>query len=207
MTATRTFLQLLSWTLLLCLFTACAQPVPRPSDPLPPFEQLLMSQAIERSIKDRDVGIPDGTAITLDASGLAIDRSLKGYVSRSFVRDVVAGWLGREGLLIREQEKDATFRVRLIIQSLGTLQEVRFIGVPASSGGFFGFATPEVALWKRQLLKGFARLYMDVFEAESGRFVRSVGPFDGSAEVMRYTALLFIRWQKSDMDKPIEQPH
>lgn len=70
MTLMRAVLQVLSWMLVCCLCMSCTLPVPRPTDPRTPLEQLLMSQAIERSIKDRDVPIPEGTSITLEASGL-----------------------------------------------------------------------------------------------------------------------------------------
>ncbi len=67
--------------LVLCLGIGCTLPVPRPTDPRTPLEQLLMSHAIERSIKDRDVPIPEGTLITLEASGLTVDQSLSGDIS------------------------------------------------------------------------------------------------------------------------------
>ncbi len=124
------------------------------------------------------------------------------------MRNVVAGWLGRAGLIVQEQEKNAALRVQLIIQSLGTSHQVRFFGLPASQGGggFFGIATPELALWKRDRMEGNTRLYLNVFEAQSDRLVRSIGPFEGSAFLESYTAFFFIRWQESDMDKPLEDP-
>ena len=73
-------------------------------------------------------------------------------------------------------------------------------------GGVFGLSYPEVAFWKRDRLEGYTRLYVNVFEARSDRLVRSIGPFEGSAFLKSYTAFFFIRWQETDMDKPLEDP-
>ncbi len=85
---------------------------------------------------------------------------------------------------------------------------MRLFGLPASKGGggFFGIPSPELALWKRDRLAGFTRLYLNVFKAQSDRLDRSIGPFEGSAFLESYTAFFFIRWQETDLDKPLEDP-
>lgn len=116
--------------LTLCLSSACTLPVLKSTDPLTPTEQLLYSEAIQRGLKNLHVGIPEGTPITLEMSGLWVDQSLHGDVIDGHMKNVVAGWLGQQGLIIRKEEKDAIYRARLIIESLGTTQRVRMVGMP-----------------------------------------------------------------------------
>jgi len=51
--------------------------------------------------------------MTLDVSGLRVAQSVNGDVIHRYMKNVVAGWLGQQGLLIREKEKDATYRYLL----------------------------------------------------------------------------------------------
>ena len=203
MSQSRILSRLLAFALVV-LMTACSLPIPRPTDPKTPDEQLYLSKAIERAIKDSDLGIPEGTSITLEASGLVIDQSLKGDISSVFARDVLHGWLGKQGLIIRQEEKDATLSVRMIIESLGARRGVRMFGMPATESAWLPIATPELALYKRDFRQGIARFYFDIFDTESGRFVRSTDSLEGHVTTTVYTALFFIRWQKSDLEKPLE---
>jgi len=192
----------MTWALILCALSACAGPTTKPTDPLTPTEQLLYSTALKKGLKDFDLGIPKGTPITLTASGLRVDQSLKGDVIHRHIKNVVAGWLGRQGVIIREEEKDATYRVHLILESVGTNQRTRMLGLPATSSTLLPIATPELALYKRIQSQGYARFYFDIFERESGRFLRSTEPQIGSVTESVYTVFFFIRWRETDMDSP-----
>jgi len=202
MTRLKTLWFIMTWALILCALSACAGPTTKPTDPLTPTEQLLYSTALKKGLKDFDLGIPKGTPITLTASGLRVDQSLKGDVIHRHIKNVVAGWLGRQGVIIREEEKDATYRVHLILESVGTNQRTRMLGLPATSSTLLPIATPELALYKRIQSQGYARFYFDIFERESGRFLRSTEPQIGSVTESVYTVFFFIRWRETDMDSP-----
>ena len=105
-------------------------------------------------------------------------------------------------MIIREEEKDATYRVHLILESIGTTQRTRMFGLPATSSTLLPIATPELALYKRIKSQGYARFYFDIFESESGRFIRSTEPQVGSATESVYAVFFFIRWQETNMDSP-----
>jgi len=81
MTRLKTVWFLVTWGLILFMFSACAGPTTRPTDPLTPTEQLLFSSAIKKGLKDYDVGILKGATITLAASSLRFDQSLNGVSS------------------------------------------------------------------------------------------------------------------------------
>jgi len=193
---------IMTWGLILCMMSACAGPSKKATDPLTPTEQLLFSSAIKKGLKDYDVGILKGATITLTASSLRVDESLNGDAIHRHMNQVVAGWLGQQGVIIREEEKDATYRVHLIVESIGTTQNTRMLGLPATQATIFPIATPELALYKRVQSQGYVRFYFDVFEKESGRFVWSTEPQVGSVTQTVYTAFFFINWRKTDMEAP-----
>ncbi len=202
MTKLKTVWFIMTWGLILCVFSACAAPTKKPTDPLTPTEQLLFSTAINRGLKDLDVGLPKGASITLTASGLRVDQSLNGDVIHQHLKNVVAGWLGQQGLFSREEEKDATYRVHLILESVGTTQRTRMLGLPATSSALLPIAMPDLALYKRMRTQGYVRFYFDIFEGETGRFIRSTKPQVGSVIETIYTVFFFIRWRETDMDLP-----
>lgn len=148
------------------------------------------------------MGIPEGTPITLEVSGLRVDQSFHGDGIHGHMKNVVAGWLGQQGLIIRKEEKDATYRTRLIIESLGATQEIRMVGMPATNSVLLPISIPELALWKRVSHQGYTRFYFDIFEIESDRFIRSTNPQIGTAKINKYTAFFFYKWRKTDIDLP-----
>ena len=96
----KTFFYLMSLLMVVPMVSSCTLPGKRPSDPKTPWEQLLTSHAIERSQAETTLGIPEGTSLVLDASGLTADQR--------FMGDLVAGWLGQKGFVVQETEKEAT---------------------------------------------------------------------------------------------------
>jgi hypothetical protein len=148
------------------------------------------------------MGIPEGTPITLEVSGLRVDQSFHGDGIHGHMKNVVAGWLGQQGLIIRKEEKDATYRTRLIIESLGSTQNIKMVGMPATNSVVMPIALPELALWKRVSYQGYTRFYFDIFEIGSDRFIRSTNPQIGTAMINHYTAFFFYKWRETDMDLP-----
>ncbi len=177
-----------------CLATGCAIPGRAPRALRSPLEQLLLSQAIERSAAKVTLGLPEGTRVVLDSSGLSEDHL--------FVADVVEGWLGRQGLVIREEGDEAQYRLRMIVQSVGNDQDINFFGMLATRSQWLPIALPEIALYKKNREEGFARLYFDIFEAADGQYVRSPSPVDGTVQQTRYTLLIVFNWRTTDMTSP-----
>ncbi len=177
-----------------CLAIGCALPGHAPRALRSPLEQLLLSQAIERSAAKATLGLPEGTSVVLDSSGLSEDHR--------FVADVIEGWLGRQGLVIREEGDETQYRLRMIVQSVGNDQDINFFGMLATQSQWIPIALPEIPLYKKTREEGFARLYFDIFEAADGRYVRSTSPVDGEVYRTRYTLLILFKWRKTDMTSP-----
>lgn len=179
-----------------CLAIACAMPGRAPRELRSPLEQLLLSQAIERSAENTTLGLPEGTRVVLDSSGLSNDHG--------FVADVVEGWLGRQGIVILEKGdgEEARYRVRMIVQAVGNDQDIKFFGILASRLLWVPIVLPEMAFWKKNRQAGYARIYFDIFDIADGRYVRSTPPFEGEFHQTRYTALLFFKWRRGDERSP-----
>ncbi len=154
----------------------------------------MISQAIERSAAKATLGLPEGTSVVLDSSGLSEDHR--------FAADGVEGWLGRQGLTIREEGDEARYRLRMIVQSVGNDQDINFFGMLATRSQWLPIALPEIALYKKVRDEGFARLYFDIFEAADGRYVRSTSPVDGEVQQTRYTLFVVFMWRRTDMTSP-----
>ena len=173
-----------------CLAIGCAVPGRGPGVRRTPLEQMLLSQAVERSAESAILGLPEGTSVVLESSGLSEDHR--------FVADVVEGWLGRQELVIREEGDGAQYRLRMIVQSVGNDQSIEFFGVLASRLLWVPIVLPEMALYKKNRQAGFARIYFDIFDAADGRYLRSTSPVEGEIHQTRYTALVFIKWRRGD---------
>ncbi len=189
-----------------CLLSACSVSVERPTDPKTVSEQLLINQAIEKSLTDLKTEFPQGTSIILEVSGLTADQNQKeDDVTQRHIRKVLAGWLGKQGLVIVEDSKEAAYRVRAIIESIGVRRGIRFVGMPAANSSFFPIAIPELTLWKRVREQGFVRFYLDIFEMDAGRFVRKTEAYTGSVSETRYTLFFIHRWEETELSEPLER--
>ncbi len=189
-----------------CLMTACSVSVERPTDPKTVSEQQLISQALENSLADIKTEFPQGTSVTLEVSGLTTDQSEKeDDVTQRHVRKVLSGWLRKQGLVVVEDSKEATYQMQAILESIGTRQGVRFLGMPASDSSLLPIAIPELTLWKRDRRQGIVRFYFDIFETATGDFVRKTEVYNGSISETRYTAFFVFRWEESELQEPLER--
>ena len=127
----------------LLIFPGCAPQQEISRTPRTAIEQLLLGQALERAVDKLSLPIPEGASLLVEASGLQTDRAHlhlmnqeRGVVDNlywdlSFVRDVTSTHLGKLGHRIRTHESEATYLVRVMVQSLGTNQSLTFLGMPA----------------------------------------------------------------------------
>lgn len=180
----------LAFVLVMCLALGCTMPGRKPGPYKTPLEQGLLSLAIERSAEKVILGLPEGSRVVLDSSGLSKDHR--------YVAEVMEGWLGRQGLVTQGETDGAQYRLRMIVQSVGNAQSIVFLGLFASRLMWFPVVLPEIALYKKDRQAGFARLYFDIFDATDGRYLRSTAPVEGEFHQTRYTALLIIKWRTGD---------
>ncbi len=169
----------------------------KPTEFKTPMQQLLISKAIERSMRVANPDIQPGMSVSIDTSGLTKDQE--------FLGDILAGKLGSQGLVVHGDPNGLSdIRVQVIVQSLGTRKGVKFLGLPPNQSVLLPFALPELAIWKREKQQGYARFYLDLFDGETGEFLRSTEPYSGSVTETKYTLLFFIDWKQSDLDQPLD---
>ena len=165
-------------------------------------EQLLISEAVNRSLPDRDkksLPISSGSKVFLNTSGLTEDQS--------YVKEELTGWLGQQGYIVHKDENSATYRIDVIIGALGTESGGGFFGLPPIQSMYIPFSLPELALYKSQNQTGYVNLKMNIFERETGKFIASTPVFLADSYHNIYTILFLFTFTSTDLFSPPELNH
>ena len=112
----------------------------------------------------------------------------------------MAAVLGRHGYRIPNQ--DTNYLVRVMVESLGTMQGLTLIGLPPIQSTGIPFSLPELALYKFQKQSGYARLHVDTFDNRTGEFVGSSATIIGRTYYNQYTVLFYFTWAATDVLAP-----
>ncbi len=186
------------------------------------IEELMLTQAITRSMKDLTIPLERGTSLAVEVSGFLPDRAfvegggitslIQGaqtnrnvYASGSelpMVLSLFQGRLGELGFLIQNRREDAKYLVRVLVHALGTEQGETFFGMPAVQSVVIPFALPAISIFRLQNQKAHMRYTMNIFDAATGRLVRSTPWYWGSAYYDQYTVLIFFFWRLMDLTLP-----
>ncbi|MBX3616197.1 hypothetical protein [Nitrosomonas sp.] len=160
-------------------------------------EQLLITESVLRSLpKDRDLSfpMPRASKVKLDVTGVSADKDI--------VKGIVAGWLGMHGYM--PVEEGASYRINIIVNSLGTELATTFFGIPPISSTFFPLSLPELAIYKSESQLGYSKFHFDIFETASGQFLASSSPFLAGAFYNKYTLFFMFTFDKSNLASPPE---
>ncbi len=181
-------------TLLAVYISACSLPARRPTDPKTPEEQALISRALEKSAAKAQLQMPRGTKIFVETTGLTSDHP--------FVGHVIEGWLGRQGLIICRTREEATHQVRVIVESIGPTQSTKIFGIPGgdANAGLLGIRLPEIALYKKDVKKGYVRFYLDVYETTTGKHLQATEPYSNAISYKDYTLFFIFTWQETSIE-------
>jgi len=178
--------------MMLLLLSACALSREQSKTSRTATEQLLVSQALERSLSRVSVPLPDGSSVAVETAGLK-------DTDAAFTRELVASRLSSLGVRVQKKEEEASYLVRVIIQTLGTDQENSFFGMPPVTSVLLPFALPELAIYKHEHQRGVVRLRLEIFERATGRFITSTRWYEGSTHFNQYTLLFFIGFHSTDL--------
>jgi len=160
------------------------------------ISQLLLSQALERTLDGISLPVPGGAAVLVEAVGITRDYT----PDQEYARKVVALHLARQGFRLAQNEAEATYRITIVLQTFGTEQGVSFLGIPPLQSIFLPFPIPEMALYKSVNEKGFARMSVNVIESATGTLISS-GPWYGAATYYnQYTVLFAIMFHLTDLE-------
>jgi len=194
-----------------CALTQDVSKTPRSA-----IEQLLLTQAVERSLTEVTVPLPEGATVAVEVSGLQTDRAHLhmseedanfGVIDSpswdmAYVRDAASARLGELGYLLKKPQGEASYLVRVKVESMGTNQGKTFFGLPPIQSLIIPFALPQITLYQELDQLAHVRLHLDIYEAHSGRFVRSTSKYIGSAYFNQYVVFLFFSFRSTDLLYP-----
>ena len=184
--------------ILFIVLSSCAtmKDLPTP-DQATGIEQLLMSQAVELSLNSEDatsLPLPHGSTVKLETTGLSVEQR--------FLLGAIGRWLGEQGLRIPPDSKESTYKIQILVQSLGTEQSRTFFGMPPVQSVLIPFALPEITLYAAQYQTGFTRFRLDIFETATGQFIRSTPWLQASTFYNEYSLLFFIDFHSTNLVGP-----
>lgn len=188
------FLQTLTLAAAIVLMAGCSTTQRNTQSSRTAVEQLLLSEAVKRSFPNEPgefLPIPRGASVALNTVGMTPDQA--------FLQQVLAGWLGQQGYLVQKDGKDATHRVDVVVEALGTELSGTFMGMPPVQSQFIPFSLPELALYKSQYQTGYAKFHLNVFGLPAGNFLGSTSAFLGDGYYNDYTVLFMLSHTFTDL--------
>jgi hypothetical protein len=191
------FITIALGTASIAVLTSCSTTQKSTQSPRTVIEQLLISEAVIRSLPRQPenlLPIPRGSYVVLNTSALTIDQAL--------LQQILAGWLGQQGYLIQKDEKNATHRIDVIVEALGTELAGAFVGMPPVQSALIPFALPELSLYKSQRQAGYVKFHLNIFEIPAGRYVGSTSNFLADSYYNNYTVLFLISFTSTDLVSP-----
>lgn len=162
------------------------------------IEQLLFSQALERSLGQMALPLPPAAPVAIVEANAP---SPPIYVN--MLREAVTKRLGALGFRVRKDDKEAAYLVRVVAQTLGTEQGAHQFGLPSMQSALLPIGTPEISLYKEDHLYAVVRLSVAVFDARNGQHVLST-PWHGATTYFnQYTVLVVIGFRLTNVDIPV----
>ena len=190
------------------------------------IEQLLLSEALNRSVLDVALPLSIDEPLYMEVTGLQLGylaplvslpsvsdsgtsttttSSTSGYFSPAgdlaFIRDGVASHLGVLGYRIAKREDDASYLVRVVVQSFGTSQSISFFGMPPIQSVLIPFSLPQLTVYQNLSQDGFVRYGIEVIERASGRLYYATPWHSHRTYHDQYTILFFFTFRVTDLDE------
>lgn len=177
----------------LLFMVGCSTTQRNTQSPRTAVEQLLLSEAVKRSLPRDSSGllpIPRGANVAVSTVGMTPDQAV--------LQQVVAGWLGQQGYLVQKEGKDATHRIDVIVEALGTELSGTFMGMPPIQSQIIPFSLPELSFYKSQYQTGYAKFHMNIFDV-AGNFMGSTSAFLADSYYNDYTVLFVLSHTSTDL--------
>jgi hypothetical protein len=196
---------------------SCALPREITKTPRSAIEQLLLGEAIDRSLRDIAIPVPQEAPLFMEVTGLqpamfAPSHSSLGLNAPSvrtevltpsldliFIKDLVAARLGSIGYRVLKNEEEAVYFVRVVVQSFGTNQSSSFFGLPPVQSVIIPFSLPQLTLYQCLSQNGFIRYSLHVIERATGRLYHSTPWYHDATFHDQYTILFFFTFRRTDL--------
>ena len=161
-------------------------------------EQLLISTAADRAMDGLDLTLAPGTKVFVNSE------NLEGTDSKYAVAAIRDHLLRQGAALVAERgQAEAVVEVRagaLSIDESETLFGIPSyeVPIPLASGLL---KLPEVALYKRKVRKGVAKIAATSYGTADGRLIDAADPEIGYSYTNESRVLVFFSWHSSDLPK------
>jgi hypothetical protein len=187
--------------LLGCL-AGCALPREITKTPRSAIEQLLLGQALHRSLLNVSIPLPLHEPIFMEVSSLQsgfVAPYLDHNLDQIFIKDTVASRMGSLGHRVVKAEQDATYVVRVVVEAFGTIQSSSFFGLPSIQSVIIPFSLPQLTVYQNLSQDGYVRYSLNVIERTSGTLIFSTPWYHQSTFHDQYTILFFITFRRTDL--------
>jgi hypothetical protein len=166
------------------------------SPPRTATEQLLISTAADRAMDGLDLSIAPGTKVFLNAE------NFEGTDSKYAIAAIRDHLLRKGAAIVADRAKaEAVVEIRagaLSIDESETLFGIPSydVPIPLASGTL---KLPEVALYKRKIRQGVAKIAATSYGTADGRLIDSAEPELGYSYTNESRVLIFFSWQSTDL--------
>ena len=198
---------------MLSCIAGCAMPREITKTPRSAIEQLLLAEALHRSLLDIAIPVPQQSPLFMGVTGLQQGvfapsglNGLSGPIALItpsldliFIKDLVATRLGSMGHRILKNEQDARYVIQIVVESFGTNQSSSFFGLPAIQSVVIPFSLPQLALYQNLSQVGFIRYSLNVIERTTGLLFHSTPWYQHSTFHDQYTVLFFFTFRRTDL--------
>lgn len=214
------------WASMVPLLASCTIPREITKTARSAIEQLLLAEALNRSLLDVALPLSVDESLYMEVTGLqlgylsplvpltsvsasgetsTIATSTSAYFSPAndlaFVKDAVAAHLGVLGYRVAKREEDASYRVRVVVQSFGTSQSTSFFGMPPIQSVLIPFSLPQLTVYQNLAQDGYIRYGVEVIERSTGRLFYSTPWHSHRTFHDQYTVLFFFTWRVTDLEE------
>jgi hypothetical protein len=118
----------------------------------------------------------------------------------AFVREAMASHLGVLGYRMAKREEDASYLIRVVVQSFGTSQSTSFFGMPPIQSVLIPFSLPQLTVYQNLAQDGYVRYGLDVIERASGKLFYSTAWHSHRTYHDQYTILFFFTFRVTDLE-------
>jgi len=157
-------------------------------------EQMLLSTAADRAAAQLDFTIPKTDKVFLDAS------NFEGYDSK-YAIGTIRDHILRQGYQLMNDKNFADAIIEIRSGALSTDEKGSLVGIPSFDVpvplNSAPLTFPEIAIYKREDIKGIAKFAATAYGAKDGKLIDSIPPRYGAA-LQRKTVTLFVFSSSAD---------
>ncbi len=168
------------------------------SSPRAPYEQLLLTQSLLRSLEEAAIPLRPGDSVAVEVARPVSHADFSG--DRLYAEAFLRSWLAQRGVIIGHGSP--TYRIHMLMHAFGVDKREVFFGVPPIQSGFWPIALPELTMYRNVRNRGYSRLTIDVYDEQAGRLVASSSTVDATVSLDEYTFLFIISWSTTDIVPP-----